>query len=119
MHKGLRPIIHEIAAQRSELFHWAPVFIGLGIAVTFHFGWIIGVLRFVVVASLGLFFLYRGHRTSLIMSIALLDATIDYASHRGGGQPLRSYMIGGRRVLIHIQGLALLAGCFGGPFRRR
>ena len=43
MHKGLRPIIHEIAAQRSELFHWAPVFIGLGIAVTFHFGWIIGV----------------------------------------------------------------------------
>ena len=56
MHKGLRPIIHEIAAQRSELFHWAPVFIGLGIAVTFHFGWIIGVL--IVCVSLGLFFLY-------------------------------------------------------------
>jgi len=56
MHKGLRPIIHEIAAQRSELFHWAPVFIGLGIAVTFHFGWIIGVL--IVCVALGLFFLY-------------------------------------------------------------
>lgn len=93
MHSGLRIIFHEVAAQRSYLFHWAPVFIAVGVWVAFTYGWGIGaVCVFVALCVIGTYIAAIGFVDSQALPILVIVTCVALGA---GAAIYRSYAVWG------------------------
>ena len=93
MHSGLRIIFHEVAAQRSHLFHWAPVFIAVGVWVAFTYGWGIGaVCVFVALCVIGTYIAAIGFVDSQALPILVIVTCVALGA---GAAIYRSYAVWG------------------------
>lgn len=104
MHIGLRRIIHEIAAQRSELFHWAPVFMAVGIAVSFSYGWPVGVVGVAMAVIVVMIYVaVFGLTDSPVLPVVVIIACIAVGA---GAAALRSYLVWGPSLSYPYAGWA-------------
>ena len=111
MHSGLRIIFHEVAAQRSYLFHWAPVFIAVGVWVTFTYGWGIGaVCVFVALCVIGTYIAAIGFVDSQALPILVIVTCVALGA---GAAIYRSYAVLGAKPELSLFWGSDWAGGFG------
>jgi competence protein ComEC len=103
MQKGLHRIINEIAAQRSELFHWAPVFMGIGVAVCYSFGWPIGVLLVALaILCVCAYIFWVGFADNATLPLLVIGICIGIGA---GAAALRSYLVWGPSLAYPYSGV--------------